>query len=286
MRYTTVGQPGNRGRDLVLAGSLAVFALLMAASLPPSAELTVNRVLRTTLLRPFIAMHEVFEQRTDLAGRVGGLVHQRDSLALESLAMADLSDENRQLRALLGMSRRETGDFFVAEIIPGHTPLGEPSGFLLRTSSGLRFAPPLGVATPAGLVGVVRTVRGRTGLGEYWTHPEFRVAVVTTDGQESGIIRPFVTADGEQLMLLEGIPFQTDLVDGTRLVTSGVGGIYPRGLAVGVVLAEHEAQFGWTHSFLVEPAVRPGTETLIVGWRPGALADSLVALPAPDTAAP
>jgi rod shape-determining protein MreC len=182
------------------------------------------------------------------------------------------------------MSGLETGDFFVAEIMPGRTPGGEPSGFLLRTSSGLRFPAPLGVATPAGLVGVVRTVRGRTGLGEYWTHPDFRVAVVTTDGQDSGIIRPFVTGGGEHLMLLEGIPFQTGLDEGTRLVTSGVGGIYPRGLAVGVVLSEHEAQFGWTHSFLVAPAVRPGTETLVVGWRPGALADSLVARPATDSA--
>jgi cell shape-determining protein MreC len=94
----------------------------------------------------------------------------------------------------------------------------------------------------------------------------------------------FVTGGGEHLMLLEGIPFQTGLDEGTRLVTSGVGGIYPRGLAVGVVLSEHEAQFGWTHSFLVAPAVRPGTETLVVGWRPGALADSLVARPATDSA--
>lgn len=274
MPYTTVGQPRTRRRDLVVAATLSAVAVVLSAGLGPNGEMAVIHALRTTVLRPFIATHEVFEQRVGLASRVERLELRADSLAMRALETANLADENRQLRLLLDLPGREVGDFFIAELVPGHTPAGEPSGFQLRTSAGLPFEPPLSVATPDGLLGVVRTARGRIGMGEYWTHPDFRVAVTTPDGAASGIVRPFVDANGDQLMLLQGVPFQTDVPVGTGLVTSGVGGIYPRGLAVGRVLAEHEQQLGWTHSFLVEPAVRPGQQDIVVAWRPGVLADS------------
>ena len=281
MAYTTVGQPRTRRRDLVVAAALSAVAVVLAAGLGPEGEMAVVRTLRSTVLRPFIATHEVFEARVGLSARVERLEARADSLAVRVLESADLEDENRQLRALLELPGREAGEFFVAELVPGQTPAGETSGFQLRTDSGLPFEPPLGVATPDGLLGVVRTARGRIGMGEYWTHPDFRVAVTSAGGAANGIVRPFTDTNGDQLMLLQGVPFQTAVPMGTELVTSGVGGIYPRGLAVGRVLAEHEQQLGWTHSFLVEPSVRPGQQDLVVAWRPGALADSAFVAPAP-----
>lgn len=279
MRYATVGQPRNRRRDLVVAAGLSFVALVLSVGLDPSGEMVVIRALRASVLRPFIATHDVFESRAGLATRVEELERRADSLALRALAASDLEAENRQLRDLLALPGRFVGDYFVAELVPGHTPTGEPSGFQLRTRSGPAFQPPLAVATPDGLLGVVRTARGRIGMGEYWTHPDFRVAVMTADGVTAGIVRPFVDEHGDQLMLLQGVPFQTEVAAGTEVVTSGVGGIYPRGLPVGRVLAEHEQQLGWTHSFLVEPRVRPGQEDVVIAWRPGSVADSVFALP-------
>lgn len=274
MRYTTVGQPRTRRRDLAITAVLAAVAVVFWAGLDRPGEMAVIRTLRASVLRPFIATHEVFESRSGLAARVAELEERADTLALRVLASATLADENRRLRELVDLPGRETGDYFIAELVPGHTPGGEPSGFQLRAGDGPAIRPDLAVATPDGLLGVVRTARGRIGMGEYWTHPDFRVAVVTEDGEASGIVRPFVDEHGDQMMLLQGVPFQTEVPGGTRLVTSGVGGIYPRGLLVGTVRAEHEQQLGWTHSFLVEPAVRPGQQTLVVAWRPGALADT------------
>ena len=280
MPYTTVGQPRTRRRDLVVAAALSVVAVVLSAGLGPAGEMAVVHGLRSTVLRPFIATHEVFEERIGLAARAERLETRADSLAMRALETAGLAEENHQLRLLLDLPGREVGDFFIAELVPGHTPAGEPSGFQLRTRTGLPFEPPLSVATPDGLLGVVRTARGRVGMGEYWTHPDFRVAVTTLDGAASGIVRPFIDANGDQLMLLQGVPFQTEVPVDTEIVTSGVGGIYPRGLSVGRVLAEHEQQLGWTHSFLVEPAVRPGQQDVVVAWRPGVLADSAYVAPA------
>jgi len=271
VHYATVGRPKGQ-RDLVVALTCAVCAVVLAG-LGPGPTLTVTRLLRTTVLRPFLATHELYRTRAGLVSRVEHLSRERDLLAVRAQTSDDLEVENRRLRAMLDLPARGSGIYFVAELLPGRPHGGESSRFIVNTQSVEEFDTPLAIATPAGLLGVVRSAIGSTGTGDYWTHPDFRAAVVTADGAATGIVRPFVTSDGEQLLLMEGVPFRTDVPAGASVVTSGVGGVYPRGLPVGRVLAEHEAQLGWTHSFLVEPAVRPGQESVVLGWLPGASTD-------------
>ncbi len=79
---------------------------------------------------------------------------------------------------------------------------------------------------------------------------------MTADGRVFGIIRPL---DRDQpRMELQGTPYQTELAEGTLLLTSGQGGVFPRGIPVGRILRVTDAQVGWEKSYLVEPAVRPG----------------------------
>jgi len=274
VHYTTIGRPQGQRSDLVVAVACAACALVLSG-LGPGPTLTVTRALRSTVLRPFLATHEVFQARAGLVSRVDQLGRERDSLAVRAQTSNDLELENRRLRSMLDLPPRGFGTYFVAELLPGRPHGGESSRFILNTRSFRDIVTPMAIATPAGLLGVVRSTRGTTGTGDYWTHPDFRAAVVTLDGTATGIVRPFVTSDGEQLMLMEGVPFQTAVPGGAEVVTSGVGGVYPRGLPVGRVLAEHEEQLGWTHSFLVEPAVRPGQESVVLGWLPGSATDTL-----------
>ena len=44
------------------------------------------------------------------------------------------------------------------------------------------------------------------------------------------------------------------------LVTSGLG-VYPRGIPIGVVIEEADAQEGWARSYWVQPFVSPGEAT-------------------------
>ena len=45
------------------------------------------------------------------------------------------------------------------------------------------------------------------------------------------------------------------------LVTSGLGGVYPRGLEIGTVIEESDAQEGWQRSYWLLPFVYPGLAT-------------------------
>lgn len=58
-------------------------------------------------------------------------------------------------------------------------------------------------------------------------------------------------------MKLDGIPFQAELEPGTEIVTSGMGGIFPRGIPIGAVVQLTETEAGWSRSYLVKPQVYP-----------------------------
>lgn len=265
MRYPTVGRPEHQRRDLALVAVLSAVALVLA-SLGPDTRLPLTVALRSTVLAPFLAAHRAAEDRSALRARAEDLVLERDSLARRALADADLEEENRQLREILAIRSRDPGTFFVGELSPGAPAAGDSHVFLLRLGASAPLHPPVGVGTPAGLVGVVRSVQGDVGIGDFWTHPDFRVAVRTEDASGAGIIRATPAESGPPLMLLEGVAYQAELAPGTLLVTSGIGGIYPPGVPVGRVIEEAASHTGWSRSYLVEPAVRPGQVRVVMGW--------------------
>lgn len=276
MRYLTVGRPESQRRDLVLAVVLAFFSLFLAG-LSLESRLAITEVLRSSILAPFIGAQNMFARSSDLSEQVAELTTEREALAARVLEGADLALENQQLRAITGLPDRRTSEFAVGEVIPGAPEAGVSHSFLFRTRDEVVPVVPAGISSPEGIVGVLRTAHRGSGLGEFWTHPDFRVGVRTPTGSATGILRSFLAAGEETMMLLEGIPFQTDIPAGTLLVTSGIGGVHPPGVPVGIVVEEAESRSGWSHSFLVEPLVRPGQVRVGLVWLLGSV------LPSPDS---
>jgi cell shape-determining protein MreC len=265
LRYLTAGRPESQRRDLLIAVGLA-FLSLFIAGMSPDSRLAVTRVVRSTVLAPFLGAHRVFARSAELTERVTALELERERLAVEVLQSANLKLENRQLRIIAGLPERRAGDFAVGEVTAGAPETGASHTFLFRTREGIEPLTPAGISTPQGLLGVLRITDGGSGLGEFWTHPDFRVGVRTPDGSATGILRAYPAEGGETMMLLDGIPFQTSLAAGTLLETSGEGGVHPPGVPVGRVVREEDSRSGWSHSYLVAPLVRPGQARVGLVW--------------------
>jgi len=276
VRYLTVGRPESQRRDLVLAVALAFFSLFLAG-LSLESRLAITQGLRSSVLAPFLGAQSLFARSADLTEQVAALTSEREALAARVLEAADLELENQQLRVISGLPDRRSSEFAVGEVTPGTPETGESHSFLFRTRDDVVPVTPAGISSPQGLVGVLRTARGGSGLAEFWTHPDFRVGVRTPTGSATGILRAFLAPGGDMMMLLEGIPFQTSIPAGTLLVTSGIGGVHPAGVPVGRVVEEAESRSGWSHSFLVEPIVRPGQIRMGLVWLVGSV------LPSPDS---
>ena len=265
MRYLTVGRPESQRRDLLVTAGLAILALFIAG-LNLESRLVVTRVVRSTVLAPFIAAHRVFARSADLSEQVASLTSERERLAARVLESANLEIENRQLRIIAGLPERQVGEFAVGELTAGAPEAGASHTFLFRIAPDVELVTPAGISSPQGLVGVLRTAGAGSGLGEYWTHPDFRVGVRTPDGATTGILRPHPGSGGETLMLLDGVPYQTSIAAGTLLETSGEGGVHPPGVPVGRVIREESTRSGWSHAYLVDPIVRPGQVRIGLVW--------------------
>lgn len=238
-------------------------------ALSPGDRLYITEGLRGTLLLPILETHEYLASRARLARRVAALSAQRDSLARRLVTARAEAAEARSLRAVVGVGPETSGEFAVAQIRPGGPRFGEVHSFLLSVGRNRGIEPPAGVVSPDGLIGVVRSATGGTSRGEFWTHPDFRISVRTPGGEATGIVRA-TTGTEPPVMLMEGAPFQEEIAVGTPLLTTGLAGIYPPGVRVGMVREVARVESGWERSYRVQPAVRPGSIDVALVWiRPG-----------------
>lgn len=268
-RYVTVGGEA-RARGQGVATALVVALGVFLIYLPAEHQRRLAAAVRATALRPFLAVQRELAQARVRAAELERLRAQVDSLVVLLRAQAPLKEENERLRALLGLRERTGPEFRAAEVVRPGVP-GSENVFLVDVGSADGIAPGAPVITVEGLVGVIREVGARVSVGMDWGHPDFRASAMTADGSVYGIVEPRRGRfrEDDQLVLM-GTAFHTDLEPGTLVVTSGRGGVYPRGIPIGTVFALADAEAGWRKSYWLQAAVRPGSVThALVGVRPG-----------------
>jgi rod shape-determining protein MreC len=258
-----------RRKDTAIAAAILLLALVLLA-LPAEYQRPIRHGIRATILQPFLLLQSQITQRRGQSVDVGQLRAQRDSLAAVVAAQASLSEENRQLRSALGLQNRIADAFIPANVIRAGLTSAE-STFILDVGRADGVFVGSTVLTADGLLGVVWEVDERSAQAIDWTHPDFRVSAMTADGAAYGLVEPRRGAYREaDLLALTGTAFQVDVRPGRRVVSSGRGGLHPRGIPLGTVIGIEEADTGWRKSYLVRPAVRPeGAVHVLVAVRQG-----------------
>jgi len=249
---------------LVVCAALSLVALV----LPAQVREPVASALRRTLLAPML----VLQERAELSRRAF-LAHpaieaSRDSVALRALAVNSLEEENSRLRAILGLGSRLRWGFIPAEALHG-TAVRDEFGVTLTAGSnaGVRRLSP--VVAPEGLVGMVDNVDPTISHAMIWTSPDFRVSAMAEDASAFGIVQAHVeSGPGRYLLEMRGVPFRTSVKPGTMIVSSGLGGVYPRGIPIGRVIGETKTTETWARTYLIRPAVFPADVYSVMILRP------------------
>ena len=276
---------GTRADTVVFVACLLLS--LTALALPEGLRAPIAGGLRGTVLYPFLTLEHRSVEAAESHQRLTDLRAQRDSLALAATFLPDLTAENERLRALLGLGSRLGYGFVTAEVLH---QAGLSDGLTLVLSAGRAegVQPLAPVVTADGLVGMVRAVDEHTSVALAWTHPDFRASAMVEGRRIYGIVAARRGEAAGELMELHGVAYRDLLGGGVRVVTSGLGGVFPRGIPLGTVQGMLSESAGWERTYVLRPAVHPveASHVMVLGpQRAGDTLSTVFRAPPRDSAA-
>jgi rod shape-determining protein MreC len=131
-----------------------------------------------------------------------------------------------------------------------------------------RVAPFEPVISADGLIGVVSSGGPSQAAVMTWAHPDFRVSAFSADGRVFGMVAPAAGGNGAEAGLeFRSTSYRDTVAVGTEILSSGLGGVYPKGIPLGTVLGIAREQAGWERVYRLRPAANPSavTHVLILG---------------------
>ena len=269
--------------DTAIAAACVLVALILLV-LPDAPRARAAGAIRGTVVAPLVTM----QQRASLARRAftshDSLVLIADSVLRRSQRLDEVTSENARLRALLRLGQSIPWDFVPAEALVGRG-MGDDNTLLLSAGERTGVQRLSAVVAAEGLVGMVQHVDAQSSVAIVWPNPELRMSATSADGTAFGIVTAHQGVGvAAYLLEMRGVSFRTKLPVGALVVSSGLGGVYPRGIPIGTVIEELRGAAGWERSYLLRPAVRPPDVTSVLILRPGSMAapDSLWRV-TPDT---
>ncbi|HEY2851539.1 MAG TPA: rod shape-determining protein MreC [Gemmatimonadaceae bacterium] len=249
-----------------------VIIALVTLVLPLQMREPLAEVLRRSVVAPLVNLqsnaerwHTAWQLSEERTARL-------DSAVMRGFNATALQTENDQLRKLLGLGARLHMGFVPAEAV--HNAVREDVVTTLTLTAGTRagikvYSP---VVSPEGVVGMVQTADPSISIAILFSHPDFRASAMSGDGSSFGIVYPHLRqglgSSGEYLLELRNVPFRTALAPGTMIYTSGLGGTFPRGIPIGVVLRELKTAEGWTRTYLLQPSVNPAKVNAVMVLTP------------------
>ncbi len=192
--------------------------------------------------------------RKDLIRELEKLREENQRLALHSQQYIAVEQENDRLRKMAGLPQRVDWNLKIGKIV-ARDPANWWQTVFINLGRRDGVMPDMPVMTVAGLVGKIASVSNTRAQVLLLTDPNCRVAAVVGQTGETGIIMPYIPdATVVTLTYLAGSsqlsPGQAVITGGLLLkpghevLSSGLGGIFPRGIPIGRILDVRSVDYG------------------------------------------
>ena len=219
---------------------LLMLLSLAAISLSGEHRFHLARRVNRTIITPFQMVVSKADYYISLKKENERLRKNNFVLSLELYRLEQARQQNERLKTLLDFSSQEKIHFIACRVISGG--IGERANVFIidkGTLHGIR--PNLPVLVPEGLVGKTIETDPRRSVVQLFSHQDFRVSAMPSGKNERGIAGS--TSNGQ--LYLFNIPLRTSISEGDLIVSSGMGGIFPKGIPIGQVTdVEREEEMG------------------------------------------
>ncbi|WP_238652087.1 rod shape-determining protein MreC [Paenibacillus piscarius] len=265
----------NNKRLFILLITLVAFIVLMGFSLGPRKSLSwPENFLRDTT--GFV--QKLFYKP---AGYIAGFFEDIGNLR-------DMAEENKRLKILMAQYARDKAqynfvmskneelevalkfteaqrnlykyEYHIANVVSVTTEPGNNTLVIdLGSKDGIRLN--MSVTSTEGLVGVISNVSNFTSTVKLMTmmdihdpnsQPPIAATAVNKEGKTFGMIESYDQKTG--MLLMNKIPVGDPIAKDDKIISSGSGGTYPRGMTIGIVEEVKISQFGLTSTAIIKPA--------------------------------
>lgn len=205
-----------------------------------------------------------------LEGALGGYLGLREEnerlraelqqARLEAARTETVRVENRRLGRMLGFASGQPVRLVASRVVDRDFAT-LPTTFVIDAGSRVGVRPDTPVVTVEGLVGKTVEVGPSASRVMLYTHPEFSASALVVGGDhlEFGIVRS-TPRGGLELYL----PLRSATERGDRIVTSGYGGAFPRGIPIGEVVGVREdRRLGLQKIDRIDPVVDLGRASAV-----------------------
>ena len=210
----------------------------------------------------FIGIQENFLTLSGFKSENERLRKRIQALEVERQRLLEAEATNRKLQQLLDFRVQLPGKPVTASII-ANSASSWFQGCILDKGSADGVHKDMAVVTPLGVVGKVVSVTGRSAKVILLTDANSGIDVMVQRSRSRGI----VSGSLDSGTVLKYMKRSEDVQVGDRLITSGLDGVFPKGLMAGTVIKVNKQSLGLFQSIEVLPAVQSALveEVLVVG---------------------
>jgi rod shape-determining protein MreC len=237
-----------RERKAFLHTCIAVVLSCVMLLAAPLADVAGN-VITAVVYYPFHKIRDTIERWNHTADENDALRANLAELSAKLQLYDATLEENRRLRALSGFSPPAGFRIKPAEIV-GVFGSGIPNTVLINLGATDAIHVNDAVINRDGIAGRVARVMSDYSVVYLLTEPRCRVAARISRSREQGIVR-FSMRRG---MYLDNVPQRADVQVGDTVITSGLGGIFPEGLMVGIVVQIESPSQEFFYDVMIQPA--------------------------------
>ena len=180
---------------------------------------------------------------------------QVDTLTIDNVRLKEVETENARMRELLKFAQlNPTYDFRGGQVIArviGRGPTNYLTSLAIDLGSEHGITPGMPVVTERGLVGRIYKVGPTSSIVLPLTDPSSGVQALVRRNRAVGVVNGRAGA----LPVMDYVPQDADISVGDEVITSGLGGNFPKNLVIGQIVEVNKRDFDMFQQAVIRPTV-------------------------------
>ena len=252
-------------KNLVLMAAL-VFIALAAISVAGGKTFPVAKTMLTTIFKPidnfFTDIGNAVSQTGRFIGSVMSTYEENEDLKKEianlrkaNIDAGEIWAENERLKTMLNYKQSQNRYILLPSRVVGYNPTGIEGSLIIDKGTKDGVKKDMTVVTSLGLVGSVVDAYSSASRVQLVINPKTAVGgiVQRAESRVAGIVSGNASTPFTPNLL--NLARDADVKEGDTVITSGFGGIYPKGIVIGTISKVINAEGGLLKYAVIVPTV-------------------------------